>query len=55
MTASEVSEALQKLKNLRTAADDGLVAEMLKTGHSGLLDAMAELFTDHIGRNEGTA
>ena len=31
---------------MKTGADDGLVAEMLKTGHLGLVDAIAKLFTE---------
>ena len=46
VTADEVIAALKKMKSLKTAADDGLVAEMLKTGHSGLILILAQLFTD---------
>ncbi len=31
---------------MRTGADDGLVAEMLKTGHQGLMEVMAAFFTE---------
>ena len=46
MTADEVIAALKKMKKLKTAADEGLVAEMLKTGHPGLILILAQLFTD---------
>jgi hypothetical protein len=42
----EVNEALKHMKNLKTGADDGLVAEMLKTGHGGLLEVLALFFSD---------
>ena len=45
ISAEEVREALKRMKNGKTAAADGLVAEMLKTGHWGLLDAIATFFT----------
>ena len=45
ISAEEVREALRRMKNGKTAASDGLVAEMLKTGHRGLLDAIATFFT----------
>ena len=41
----EVIDGLKRLKNRKTGAEDGLVAEMLKTGHVGLIGAVAELFT----------
>ena len=44
--SDEVAEALKQLKNMKTGADDGLVAEMLKTGHRGLVDVLASFFTD---------
>ena len=44
ISVEEVSNALKRLKNNRTGAEDGLVAEMLKTGHGGLLTAIAEFF-----------
>ena len=43
---AEVEQALKRLKNNKTGADDGLVAEMLKTGHRPLLQLIARLFTD---------
>ena len=46
MTRLEIEEALKRLRNLKTGADDGLVAEMLKTGHTGLVEAIAMFFTD---------
>ena len=45
VTAEEVRKALQKLKAGKTGADDGLVAEMLKTGHEQLVNVIAEFFT----------
>jgi len=44
VTVDELRVALRRLKNGKTGAEDGLVAEMLKTGHVGLLEAMAVLF-----------
>ena len=43
VTFDEVRRALQKLK---TGSDDGLVAEVMRTGHHGLLMLLAELFTE---------
>ena len=37
---------IQKLKPGKTCADDGLFAEMLKTGYEPLLEAIAHAFTD---------
>ena len=42
----ELKMALNRLKGGRTGADDGLVAEMLKTGHSDLIETIAAFFTD---------
>ena len=33
---------------MKTGADDGLVAEMLKTNHAGLLQTIAEIFTEIV-------
>ena len=46
VTAKEVSASLKRMKNQKTGADDGLVAEMLKTEHSGLVVVLAKLFTE---------
>ena len=46
VTFAELEKALRQLKNKRTGGDDGLVAEMLKTGHADLLTAIAAHFTD---------
>lgn len=46
VTHGEVEAALKRLKNMKTGADDGLVAEMLKTRHTGLVEAIALFFTD---------
>lgn len=46
VTALEVGLVVKKLKNGRTSGDDKLLAEMLKTGHAGLLQAIASIFTD---------
>jgi hypothetical protein len=51
LTTDEVDKALRMLKNGRTGADDGLVAEMLKTDHRGLIDALAA-FLDDIFQNK---
>jgi hypothetical protein len=45
ISTDEVIDGLKRLKNRKTGAEDGLVAEMLKTGHVGLIGAVAELFT----------
>jgi hypothetical protein len=42
----EVESALKRLKNQRTGADDGLVAEIMKTDHQGLLEVLALFFTE---------
>lgn len=44
VTAEEVRDALKVLKNRKTGANDGLVAEMLKTKHEGLVGALAVFF-----------
>jgi hypothetical protein len=36
------------MKNMKTGADDGLAAEMLKTNHAGLLQTIAEIFTEIV-------
>ena len=46
VTVEELASALKRMKGGRTGAEDGLVAEMLQTGHSGLLEIIAEFFTD---------
>ena len=46
VTVEELEAALKRFKRCRTGADDGLVAEMLKTGHTGLLELLAEYFSD---------
>ena len=46
ITAEEVRSALKRFKRRRTGAEDGLVAVMLKTGHNGLVKAIARLFSD---------
>ena len=45
VTVEEVAEVLKRLKNGKTGADDGLVAQILKTGHSGLLECWARFFS----------
>ena len=45
ISVDELMVALKRMKNRKTAAEDGLVAEMLKTGHRGLLEALATFFT----------
>ena len=44
--AEDVRSALKRLKSRRTSAEDGLVAEMLQTGHSGLVKTIAHFFFD---------
>ena len=48
VTVKELEAALAKLKKGKTGADDGLVAEMLKTGHADLVKAIAEFFTEIV-------
>jgi hypothetical protein len=45
VTPQEVGDALKKLKAGKTCGDDGLFAEMLKTEHCGLIEAIATAFT----------
>ena len=53
ITANEIATAVKKLRNGRTSGDDGLLAEMLKTNHQGLLQFIARVFTDILhGRAE---
>jgi hypothetical protein len=49
VTIEEVTQALRTLRAGRTGSEDGLVAEMLKTGHHGLIEALARLFDDIFG------
>ena len=42
----EIRSVLKKMKNGKTCADDGIISEMLKTDHEGLLLKIAELFSD---------
>ena len=44
VTVEEIRSAMHKLKNGKTGADDGLVAEMLKTGHEELIQTI-EMFS----------
>ena len=44
VTSEELTRALRTLKSGKTGSDDGLVAEMLKTQHGGLIDAIVKLF-----------
>ena len=46
VTVDELRLALRRLKNRKTGAEDGLVAEMLKSGHVGLLVALTDVFND---------
>ena len=46
ITTDELRSSLKRLRNKKTGADDGLVAEMLKTEHCGLLAAMVDLFNE---------
>ena len=39
-------ETLRSMPKRKTCADGQLVAEMLQTDHAGLLDTMAQIFTD---------
>ena len=53
VTEEDVRIALRRLKNKKTAADDGLVAEMLKTDHEGLLEAIAAFYTKASSKQYG--
>jgi len=44
ITEDELVRALKKLKNGKTGAEDGLVAEMLKTSHKPLIAAIVSFF-----------
>ena len=46
VTVDEVVTALKRLRKLKTGADDGMVAEMLQTGHVGLHEALVTFFTE---------
>jgi hypothetical protein len=48
ISSEDIATGLKRLKNQKTGAEDGLVAEMLKTNHQGLIDAIAEMFTDIV-------
>ena len=53
ITVDEIAAALKRMKGGRTGAEDGLVAEMLQTGHAELLQVIARYFTDVLkGRME---
>ena len=44
----DVAKALKRLRNKKSAAEDGLVAEMLITGHEGLINAIAAFLTNIV-------
>jgi hypothetical protein len=44
VSPEEVDSALKDMKNKRAGAQDGIVAEMLKTGHMGLYGSNRRLF-----------
>ena len=46
VSPAEWETALKQLKNNRTAVNDGLVGELPKTGHVGLIEAIAAYFID---------
>ena len=46
VTVEEVTAAVKRLRIRKTGADNGLVSEMLQTGHEGLLNAMVMFFTE---------
>ena len=48
VTPDEVEAALKKLKAGKAGADDGFVAEMLKTAHRGLVVQIAEVFSEFL-------
>ncbi len=49
ITSEEVKAGVKRLKSGKSCGDDGLYAEMLKTNHAGLIDAIARIFTDILG------
>ena len=49
ISVEEVTRALKRLKNGNTAAEGGLVAEMLKAAHEGLVQAIANFFNELLG------
>lgn len=48
VTPEELLVVMKSMKNNKTGAADGLVAEMLKTEHRGLLLAICDFFNDII-------
>jgi hypothetical protein len=46
VTVEEITSGLKRLRRRKTGADDGLVAEMLQTGHEGLYEVLAKFFTE---------
>ena len=46
VTMEEVRAALKDMKGNKTAAEDGLVAEMLKAGGQSLIETLADVFTE---------
>ena len=56
LTIEEVEIALRALKKGRTGAEDGLVAEMLKTCHRGLVETLTHgLLGRHLTEQAGDA
>ena len=49
-----MADVLKKMKNNKTAAEDGLVAEMLKAGGDALLQTIADIFTELLCNRMGT-
>ena len=45
ISIDEVRIACAKLRNGRACAEDGIISEMLKTEHAGLLETCAKVFT----------
>ena len=54
VSPEEVADVLKKMKNNKTAAEDGLVAEMLKAGGDALLQTIADIFTELLCNRMGT-
>ena len=48
VNVEEVQRALRKMKCGKASGDDGLMAEMLNSDHTGLPDIIAEVFTDTL-------
>ena len=55
VSPAELNVTLKQLKNNKTRAEDGLVAEMLKTGHAALVDADVDHDLPDLGPDPANA